>query len=152
MENYFNPVYLKRQLQQLAPGTAPVFGKMQPQQMVEHLVMAMRLSNGKINSRLFTSAESLPKMRAFLLSDKEIQPGFRSPVAGEEPPAPVYQHIAEATEVLLSEIADFYTWFTENPESRPVHPVFGALGRQEWVVFHTKHMKHHLKQFGLASV
>jgi len=30
-----------------------------------------------------------------------------------------------------------------------MHPVFGSLDTNGWLIFQTKHMTHHLTQFGL---
>jgi len=30
-----------------------------------------------------------------------------------------------------------------------LHPVFGELNFEEWILLHYKHVTHHLKQFGL---
>jgi oxepin-CoA hydrolase/3-oxo-5,6-dehydrosuberyl-CoA semialdehyde dehydrogenase len=135
-------------LHQLAQGAQPRWGRMNAQQMVEHLVGAVKWSNGKIKVPLIIPEEKLPIARKQLLSDMPLPHNFQNPFTDDKT---YLNTLAEALQKLDAEIADFYTYHAAHPDARPVHPVFGPLSREEWERFHTKHFKHHLEQFGVVS-
>ena len=56
------------------PAAAPnKWGKMDAQQMVEHVSGFFRVSTNKLHFPLVTPEEQLPKFKAFLYSDKEFR-------------------------------------------------------------------------------
>jgi hypothetical protein len=122
---------------------------MNPQQMVEHLSLIMRASNGKLKAPLATPEEKVEKRKQFLFTDDELQPGFRGPGLPEEPMPHRFKDLDEARQVLLKELDDFDAYYDAHPEIKEVHPVFGPLNRDEWLRFHNKHFRHHFRQFGL---
>src|SRR5437868_7786124 len=65
------------------------WGKMNGQQMVEHVSGFFSVSSGKIIFPLVTPAEHLPKYKEFLLSDKEFRENTKAPgnIVPEEPVA-----------------------------------------------------------------
>jgi hypothetical protein len=66
---------------------------------------------------------------------------------GEEPAAVRNSSMKEATEKLTESVNNFFTFFGSNPNSKTIHPVFGPLNFDEWVMLHYKHVNHHLRQF-----
>jgi hypothetical protein len=135
----------------LAADAVGKWGKMNGQQMVEHVTGFFMVSSGKYRFPLVTPAEHLPKLKEFLLSDKEFRENTKAPVnvVPEEPRTIEYASMQEALAALQSEINDFVKYFTNDPGARTTHPVFGELNLDEWVLLHHKHVTHHLKQFGL---
>lgn len=134
------------------PGDAMgKWGKMNAQQMAEHLATVFWVSSGKLHMDLVTPAEHLPNYKAFLLSDKEFRENTKAPVnvIGEEPQPLRYSAMHEALEKLEEAIAGFEEYFRQDAGNRTMHPVFGELNFEEWVLFHYKHVTHHLRQFGL---
>ena len=127
------------------------WGKMNAQQMVEHVTAFFKVSTGKIKFDLVTPVEHLPKYKEFLLSDKEFRENTKAPagVIGEEPLPLLYANMEEAQEKLTAAITIFENYFKTDPEKKTLHPVFGELNFEEWVLLHYKHVTHHLKQFGL---
>lgn len=128
-----------------------VWGKMNGQQMVEHVAAFFQVSTGKLQFPLITPAEQLPKYKAFLLSDKTFRENTKAPVeVVPEDPLPIHHASQkEAIEALEKEINYFVKFFKENPTVKTLHPSFGELDFEEWVILHHKHITHHLKQFGL---
>ncbi|MBX2934733.1 MAG: hypothetical protein KF825_10835 [Ferruginibacter sp.] len=63
------------------------WGKMNGQQMVEHVAGFFYVSSGKIKFPLAIPREHLPKYKEFLFSDKEFRENTRAPLSiiGEEP-------------------------------------------------------------------
>ncbi|MCC6754058.1 MAG: hypothetical protein IT266_08765 [Saprospiraceae bacterium] len=61
-------------LQTIPPDRTPCWGRMGTQHMVEHLVDAFRMANGKdVYTGIFTPDERLPKMQAFLRSEQAFK-------------------------------------------------------------------------------
>ena len=135
------------------PGNAVgKWGKMNGQQMVEHVSAFFKVSTEKIKFDLVTPVEHLPKYKEFLLSDKEFRENTKAPasVIGEEALPVRYADMDEALEKLSESITGFENYFKEDPEQKTMHPVFGELNFEEWVLLHYKHVRHHLRQFGMV--
>jgi hypothetical protein len=129
------------------------WGKMNGQQMVEHVSGFFAVSYEKIKFPLVTPEEHLPKYKEFLMSDKEFRENTKAPgiVLPDEPLALRNANMEEAMKVLEKSLNNFFTFYSENPEKKPLHPVFGELNFEEWVQLHHKHVIHHLKQFDLIA-
>src|SRR5215212_2561201 len=72
-------------VKQIDPGAIPRWGKMNAQQMVEHVSAFFKVSTDKIQFPLTTPAEHLPKYKEFLLSEKEFRENTKAPVLPPEP-------------------------------------------------------------------
>jgi Protein of unknown function (DUF1569) len=138
-------------LKNLQTETAGNWGKMNAQQMVEHVAAFFLVSAEKIKFDLVTPAEHLPKYREFLLSDKQFRENTKAPanVIGEEALPLRYGSMDEALQKLGEAIHSFEEHFKADPGKTTLHPVFGELNFEEWVLLHYKHVTHHLRQFGL---
>ena len=138
-------------LEKLTADKIQVWGKMNAQQMLEHLSDFFNVSTGKITFDLVTPAEHLPKYREFLYSDKEFRENTKAPsnVLGEVPLPERKANIESAREYLKKSVEEFINFFQGDEEKRTTHPVFGPLNFEEWVLLHYKHVRHHLRQFGL---
>jgi len=126
-----------------------LWGKMTPQHMVEHLILAIQMSNEKLKYDCLSPIERLPTLRRFLFSDRPLQKMFINPAIGSDLMKLRYKDIDEAKEKLREEISYYNKYFIENPYSKPTHMIFGELNKEEWDIFHKKHFTHHLSQFGL---
>ena len=127
----------------------PVWGKMTPQHMVEHLIHAVKIGNGKLKLECFNPPEKLPVLKRFLMSDRPMPKGFVNPAIGSENLPPHHSSLQQAMAKLKEEIEDYHRFFEENPSAKPVNVTFGELNKCEWDQFHKKHFTHHLEQFGL---
>lgn len=128
------------------------WGKMNAQQTVEHLAAFFHVSAGLIKFDLVTPVEHLPKYKAFLLSDKEFRENTKAPatVIGEEALPLQYATMEAALERLAASITAFENYFKDDELKTSLHPVFGELNFEEWVLLHYKHVMHHARQFGLV--
>ena len=135
-------------LRELDPATKGLWGKMNVQQMVEHMSDFIRHGNGKSPQKLMTPAENLPKMKEFLMSEKEFRPNTKNAMMGEEPQAIVNASVKDAIDILETEIKDLEKHFKNSPHATATNPFFGDLNFEEWVQLLYKHAVHHLKQFG----
>ena len=137
-------------LQQIPSDTKPVWGKMSLQQMIEHFTDAVRTASGKlVTKKLLTREEDLPKMQAFVKSDKPFRENTPNPLMPEVP-APVRNaSIAAATTELQGELDYFFDVFNANRQMYTTNPFFGDLDYDMNVQLLYKHAVHHLRQFGV---
>ena len=133
----------------LKPDQKPVWGKMSAQHMVEHLILAVKMGNGKLKFECINPPEKLPTLKKFLMSSGPMPKGFVNPIIGSDNLPLDYSSLEEAISKLKEEIEDYYRFFEENPDAKPVNATFGVLNKDEWEHFHKKHFTHHLEQFGL---
>ena len=127
------------------------WGKMNAQQMVEHVTAFFKISSGRLIFPLVTPVEHLPKYREFLLSDKEFRPETKAPmeILGEETLPLRNENMEVAVAALKKSVIEFIDHFKNTPDQKTIHPVFGELNLEDWVLLHYKHVMHHFKQFGL---
>lgn len=151
MAEIFTPTELRKNLEALTPETPAKFGIMTPQHMVEHLILLMKISTGKIKIPLSGSEESAEKFKYQLIyTDMEFPKGVKAKGIPEDNPLPLrYENLETAVDKLTSEIDEFHSYFKANAEQKTLHPVLNWLNYEEWKVFHTKHFAHHFRQFGL---
>ncbi|MBL0146027.1 MAG: hypothetical protein IPP48_09880 [Chitinophagaceae bacterium] len=138
-------------LKTLNADTIGKWGKMNAQQMVEHVADFFKVSNGKLIFALLTPVDLLPKYKEFLLSEKEFKENTKAPaeVVSEEPIPVRNESFQKACAELNTEIIAFAAYFKTPNVSKTIHPVFGPLHFDEWIKLHYKHCLHHAKQFNL---
>jgi len=137
-------------LEKLPADTAPLFGKMNVQQMIEHMSYSIRIANGKDKHTLVTPEERLESMKNFIMSEKDFRPNTPNALLGEMPEPLRNESKEKALAELQIEIADFVKHFEANPGTLETNPFFGHLNYAEWVHGLHKHAIHHLRQFGVA--
>jgi len=137
-------------LKSIPPDTTPAWGKMTLQQMTEHFADAVRIASGKMaDVPLFTPLEHVPKMQAFLQSEKPMRENVRNPLMPETP-APVRNPSMDAAALeLQTEIDAFFEIFSANEQFITRNPFFGDLDFDMNVHLLYKHAQHHLRQFGV---
>ena len=136
-------------MSKLNKDSKPVFGKMNAQQMIEHLSAITQIANGNWKVDISVSDEKTARRKPFLNTENELQMGFKASFLAEEPSAFKFNSIKEATDNLIDEIAFFVKVFKEDENRKVVHPFFGELDFEYWQKFQVKHFTHHFKQFGL---
>ena len=139
-------------LQKLTPQQTGKWGKMDAQQMVEHVRDVCKLANGNIVlPLLITDPEKLAKARAFMLSDALFRENTKVPVMPEEPRPHKYASMQEAIVKMEEELKAVFTFYQKNPSKTLVSPMFGDLNYEEQIHLLHKHAMHHLRQFGLVE-
>lgn len=138
-------------LQQIDPATAPRWGKMNLQQMIEHYSRdAVRNASGKlVFEKIVTAPEHLPRMREFMMSDKPFKENTRNPLMNVEPPTLYFKTVQAAIGALQQELIHFFEEFEKKPQLITRNPFFGDLNFEENVQLLYKHAIHHLRQFGV---
>ncbi|MEO9572145.1 MAG: hydroxymethylglutaryl-CoA reductase, degradative [Polaribacter sp.] len=139
---------VRSKLSMLKANAKPLFGKMNGQQMIEHLSFLLQISNGKVDADYYVSDEKSARRKPFLNTDGELQVGFKASMLSEEPNDLKFNSVGEAIKDLFNQIDNFNLHFkTAKAEN---HPFFGELDYEYWQKFHVKHFTHHFKQFGLV--
>ena len=138
-------------LRQIPSDTLPHWGKMTLQQMTEHFTDYVRIASGKTVIRdVVTPADQLPRMLAFLQSDKPFRENTPNPLMPEVPAPVRHKTIGEAFTELQEELDDFVARFEANQHLLTLNPFFGELNFQMNVQLLYKHAAHHLRQFGVT--
>lgn len=136
-------------LGKLTNESKSTFGKMNPLQMLEHLSEWISISSGSVKFPMQTNAEDLPKWKSFLLSDKEFKPNTPNSLIAEDPKPEKIGSINEGIDMVVSSIENYFERFKGKENELETHPFFGPLNFEEWAVLHAKHIRHHLRQFGI---
>lgn len=136
-------------LNDLSPEKEGLWGKMNAQQMVEHVTGFFLVSIDQLHFALVTPEEHLPKLKEFLLSDKQFRENTQAPVLPETPLPVREPDLPSAISQLKKTIEQFFIFFAADPAKKTLHPVFGWLNFEEWVLLHYKHVTHHARQFAL---
>ena len=146
------PLLLKLNLlNKLHKDTKPVWGKMTAQHMVEHLIYSFKMSTGEIKVECFNEPAKLPALKKYLMSSRPLPKDFVNPVIGPDVLPLEFISLQEAVLELEKRVNKYYDFFKNNPEALTINMTFGQLNKEEWDVFHEKHMTHHFSQFGLIS-
>ena len=128
----------------VAAGAKPRWGKMNAEQMLAHLVEAMRMALGEISPK----PKKLP-IRYFPLKQLVI---YWLPFPKGAPTAPeLLPKESGPLDRGKSELARLLRLFSERASQTqwPDHPAFGKLTTQAWGVLTYRHCDHHLRQFGV---
>ncbi len=138
---------VRSKLSKINKETKPVFGKMNGQQMIEHLSFLLQISNGKVDAGYYVSDEKAARRKPFLNTDGELQIGFKATMLSEKPNELKFNSMGTAINDLFIQLDHFNLHFeTAKAEN---HPFFGELDYDYWQKFHVKHFTHHFKQFNL---
>jgi len=146
-----NFVEIEKLLSQLTPDQKPLWGKMTPQHMVEHLYKAVQASINEITLNVFTEERKIPILKKLFLGERPLPKEFMNPAIGPELMQLEFDDLNNAIIELKKVQKRYEQFFEDNPSTKTVHPVFGYLNKEEWDTFHQKHFKHHLSQFGLSD-
>lgn len=141
---------LIQSLKNLQSDQAPLWGKMTPQHMVEHLFIAVQASINDIEVKVYTEDRKIPVLKRLFFRDGEFPKEFMNPAIGPDLLKLKFEDLNSAIKELENVLMRYNKFFDENPSAKTIHPVFGYLTKDEWDVFHQKHFKHHLSQFGIS--
>ena len=140
-----------RLLSSLQPDAKGKWGKMNAQQMVEHMSYSFRLGNGRHPEKPAFSPEIIQKGYNFIMTEKPFRENASNPLLADEPDPVKNKSMADALVELQSEIDYFFKVYADSPGLRIINPFFGSLNFEEQVQLLHKHAMHHAKQFGLAE-
>lgn len=139
---------ISSRLKNLTEQSQAKFGIMTPQHMVEHLILTVKLSYGRIKIPEFEPNEKqLMQKQALIYSDILFPKGVRAPGIGDHLLDLRFENLLSAKNELFKSINDYHNFFSENSAELTTHPRFGKLTYDEWERFHHKHFSHHFEQF-----
>ncbi len=97
-------------IRSVGPDTKGLWGKMNLQQMTEHMSNeGFRWASGKITNTLYTPEELIPKVQAFLRSDKMFRENTVNELMPAEPMPVKKANMQEALEELQAEVDYFFS-------------------------------------------
>lgn len=138
-------------LKGIDPQAKPLWGKMNVQQMVEHMSDYLRIANGKDPVNCVTPEEHLDKMRDFLMSEKPFKENTPNSLMSDTPAPHRWENIDDSIGELEQELNDFIDVFEQDKQKVITNPFFGDLNFEEQVQLLHKHATHHLRQFGVVA-
>ena len=144
LRNQFTGVLAK-----LDPATPALWGKMNVQQMTEHMSDYVRIASGKTLMEVVTPADMLPRMQGFLASEKPFKENTPNALMPEEPLPVKHATQQEAIDELQQELSHFFEVHEQQYSKVTPNPFFGDLQFHQQVQLLHKHATHHLRQFGL---
>jgi hypothetical protein len=124
------------------------WGKMTPQKMIEHLSDCIYMSCGIGNHELLIPEEKIKGMQEFLYSEKEMPQNIQVPFAKENTPLR-NTDIELALDEFTMAWVDFEEMYSQDQKKTALHPYYGNLNYEQWLLLHSKHFTHHFSQFGL---
>jgi len=140
---------LLQRLQNLTLQSETKFGIFTPQHMVEHLILTLKLSSGRIPiPEIVPNEKQLAQKQALLFTDISFPQGIKIPGLPDTLPELRFPDLEIAKTTLIMSWDAYHLVFQENPTKLTPHPRFGLLNYEEWERFHAKHIDHHLGQFG----
>jgi oxepin-CoA hydrolase/3-oxo-5,6-dehydrosuberyl-CoA semialdehyde dehydrogenase len=146
-----NSARLIQSLKNLQPGQVPLWGKMTLQHMVEHLYSTVQASINEIDVKIYTEERKIPVVKRLFFGDRDLPKEFMNPAIGPDLLQLQFDSLESAIIELSNVLIRYNKFFEDNPTAKTIHPVFGYLTKEEWDIFHQKHFKHHLSQFGISD-
>ena len=146
IRNEENRAALLERIRALTGEERPLWGKMNVEQMMSHLVQAgdLPLLGGQQDrSNLFSRVVVKPLLLYVLPMPKgvKVQPDFDQQVNGRKP-----VEFAADREQVIRQINAVGT--IDAGQKCKNHPFFGKMSVTEWSIIAYKHIDHHLRQFG----
>ena len=138
-------------LNHLQPAQKPLWGKMTPQHMVEHLYKTVQSSINEIMLKVYSEESKIPVLKRLFFGDKDLPKEFMNPAIGPELMSLEFENLSSAIKELDNVLIRYEKYFDDNPSAKTIHPIFGLLDKSEWDIFHQKHFRHHLLQFGISD-
>jgi hypothetical protein len=138
-------------LSQLDSNAPRKWGKMDVQQMIEHMSDYVRIANGRTPMEIVTPDDKLPLMQGFLATEKPFRENTPNALMSDTPPPAKYATREEAIAELQEEIDHFFATFEEQNKKTIANPFFGHLNFDQQVQLLYKHATHHLRQFGVEK-
>lgn len=134
-----------------ADASAPAaWGKMNLQQMVEHMTEYVDIAAGKVPVTILTPEERIPAAQDFIRSEKAFRENTPNSLMPDTPQPVRNEHFHQAVAELQSSINRFFEVFEKEPEKTIANPFFGYLDFSLQIQLLYKHAHHHLRQFGIS--
>jgi hypothetical protein len=140
---------LSTTLENLKADSKAEWGTMTAKQMLLHLIQSSKMMHFE-NNTLLIKKEYVEKAIAFLYTDKPISRGIEIPKdIGYNFEDGIDDDIEKLKEELIESSNAMLTFLTKKTDFKAIHPFFGELNSEQWLLFQKKHFTHHLSQFNL---
>jgi len=128
--------------------TPATWGRLKPQNMIEHLTEAVEYTNGKRIAKLAVSEEEATRQKQSKVNIDFVIPHFAK---GFLPDATEHVRCADLPSAIreLYRELDAFEFYFRTEGRTAIHPGFGPMDYKEWLLWHGKHFAHHFIQFGL---
>ncbi len=147
----FLKLVFPQMLHSLDPEAKGAWGKLNAQQMVEHLTESLYIANGKLYQKPELTPEQTEKVRSFFLSDKPFRENTTNHLLPDVPPPARNPSMVDSIAEFDKELDLFFAEFEGDDTRQTLNPFAGPFGFKEWVQLLHKHFVHHAKQFGLME-
>jgi hypothetical protein len=138
-------------LPRLGDEQQPLWGRMTPHQMVEHLLWAFELATGAAICECLVPEERRQLYRPFITNERRNQRNVPNPALATGLPPLRYPDLRTSLAVLRSEVGVFLEIWSSSPATARIHPMLGPMDMEEWSRVLYKHCFHHLSQFSLVT-
>lgn len=135
-------------LNKLEETQLPLWGNMSAQRMVEHLTDSINMARGLGEYNLNLPEEKAAHLKAFIYTDKPMAKNISVSFALPET-ALRNDSLFDAIDEFTLAWVDFEEEMENQPDRKTMHPYYGLLSNEEWLLLHAKHFTHHIEQFGL---
>ncbi|MES2703532.1 MAG: hypothetical protein V4649_12890 [Bacteroidota bacterium] len=126
-----------------------IWGKMNVQQMIEHMSEYVRIASGKMPMQTITPEDQVPSMQSFLATEKPFRENTPNSLMSETPMPVKHSDVNAAIKELQGEIDHFFEVHMIDPNKSTPNPFFGTLNFDQQIQLLHKHALHHLRQFGV---
>jgi uncharacterized protein DUF1569 len=134
-----------RRIDRVSGDARPLWGKMNAEQMLTHLIASMRMAIGELQTKSRKSPIRFPPLRQFVVYWMPWPKGVST--APELLPPANCENVEQSKSELSRLLAVFAARGSEM--KWPLHPMFGNLGGKGWGILSWRHFDHHLRQFGV---
>ena len=142
---------MPKALKNLQDDTKALWGKMQAQDMVEHLEVNILTSMILKDVPHQTPNKKQVLGRNLIYTKIKMGRNLSNPSLKYGLPPHKYQDVRIAVNKLIEKISLFFNIFAKKPTSYSLNMFLGDLNYAENLAFHYKHCKHHITQFGLIE-
>ncbi len=132
-------------LDRVSSDSRPLWGKMNAEQMLAHLVASSKMATGELHAKPKNAPIRYPPLRQLVAYWLPWPKGV--PTAPELVPPADCESMERSRSELTRLLAAFAARASE--ATWPQHPAFGNLGRKGWGILAWRHFDHHLRQFGV---
>jgi len=143
---------VQKALNALTENKKPLWGKMTPQHMVEHLEQSILRHMGEPEAeKCYTPEENLEKWQDSLYNFIKMPHNFEAPFMPKDGSLPDLQHknLQVAKDSLIENLKRYIIYYRENPSAEHMDYVFGKLNKEMSELLQRKHFTHHFEQFEL---
>jgi aminoglycoside N3'-acetyltransferase len=150
MKSLYNPNHVQEfisRINKITPTTQPQWGKMNAVQVMAHCAAPLKMAHGEVKSKRGLFSLLLGKYFKNKMVNPEVpftrnlptDPNFIFPDAKE---------FEDEKSKLVGKLNEFVTKGKAGITKQP-HSFFGYMSPEEWDILQSKHLDHHLRQFGV---